>query len=129
MIFLYPFYFLVISTFKTFREITINPTAFPTSLYLGNYVEIFEKTPVLQAFRNTLFLTVCSVLLIVIVGERAAYPIAFNPNKFNNANPEKAIDWRNSVDVRRTSADIVAMTSTNSASVRASPPSSPILSR
>ncbi len=85
MIFLYPFYFLVISTFKTFREITINPTAFPTSLYLGNYVDIFEKTPVLLAFRNTLFLTVCSVLLIVIVGEMAAYPIAFNPNKFNNA--------------------------------------------
>ena len=38
---------------------------------------------------------------------------------FNNANPDTAIAWRNSVDVRRTSADIVAMTSTNSASVRA----------
>ena len=84
-IFLYPFYFLVISTFKTLKEVAFSPTAFPTSLYLGNYVEVFEKTPVLVAFRNILFLTVCSVLLIVLVGEMAAYPIAFNPNKFNNA--------------------------------------------
>ena len=84
-VFLYPFYFLVISTFKTLREVSYNPTAFPTSLYLGNYIEVFQKTPIFTAFRNTLFLTLCSVLLIVIVGEMAAYPIAFNPNKFNNA--------------------------------------------
>lgn len=84
LVFLYPFYFLVISTFKTLREVSYNPTAFPTSLYLGNYVEVFEKTPILLAFRNTFFLTLCSVLLIVVIGEMAAYPIAFNPCKFNN---------------------------------------------
>lgn len=85
VVFLYPFYFLVISTFKTLREVSYSPTAFPTSLYLGNYVEVFQKTPILLAFRNTFFLTLCSVLLIVVIGEMAAYPIAFNPNKFNNA--------------------------------------------
>ena len=83
-VFLYPFYFLVISTFKTLKEVSYNPTAFPTSLYLGNYAEVFQKTPILLAFRNTLFLTLCSVLLIVIIGEMAAYPISFNENKFNN---------------------------------------------
>ena len=85
VVFLYPFYFLVISTFKTLREVSYNPTAFPTSLYLGNYVEVFQKTPILLAFRNTFLLTLCSVLLIVVIGEMAAYPIAFNHNKFNNA--------------------------------------------
>lgn len=85
VVFLYPFYFLVISTFKTLREVSYNPTAFPASLYLGNYVEVFQKTPILLAFRNTFFLTLCSVLLIVVIGEMAAYPIAFNSNKFNNA--------------------------------------------
>lgn len=84
-VFLYPFYFLVISTFKTLREVSYNPTAFPTSLYLGNYAEIFEKTPILTAFRNTIFLTLCSVLLIVIIGEMAAYPISFNDCKLNKA--------------------------------------------
>ena len=85
VVFLYPFYFLVISTFKTLREVSYNPTAFPASLYLGNYVEVFQKTPILLAFRNTFVLTLCSVLLIVVIGEMAAYPIAFNPSKFNNA--------------------------------------------
>lgn len=85
LIFLYPFYYLVISTFKTLREVSYNPTAFPTSLYLGNYVEIFTKTPIFRAFRNTFILTAVSVLLIVLIGEMAAYAIAYNENKFNNA--------------------------------------------
>ena len=83
VLFLYPFYFLVISTFKTLREVSYSPTAFPTSFYLGNYAEVFNKTPILTAFRNTAFLTVCSVFLIVMIGEMAAYPIVFNDNKFN----------------------------------------------
>ena len=82
---LYPFYFLVISTFKTLREVSYNPTAFPAAFYVNNYVEVFQKTPILTAFGNTLLLAVCSVLLIVVVGEMAAYPIVFNKNKFNGA--------------------------------------------
>lgn len=83
--FLYPFYFLVISTFKTLKDVSYNPTAFPTQLYLGNYAEVFEKTPILAAFRNTFLLTVCAVTVIVLIGEMAAYPIVFNENKLNNA--------------------------------------------
>lgn len=82
---LYPFYFLVISTFKTLKEVSYNPTAFPQSVYLNNYVEVFQKTPIINAFFNTLLITAGAVLLIVIVGEMAAYPIVFNENKFNNA--------------------------------------------
>ena len=82
---IYPFYFLVISTFKTLREVSYNPTAFPQSLYLDNYLEVFQKTPVLNAFLNTLMLTAASVVVIVIVGEMAAFPIVFNENKLNNA--------------------------------------------
>lgn len=85
IVFLYPFYFLLISTFKTLKDVSYNPTAFPTQLYLGNYVEVFEKTPILIAFRNTFFLTVCAVAVIVLIGEMAAYPIVCNENKFNSA--------------------------------------------
>ncbi len=85
IVFLYPFYFLIISTFKTLRDVSYNPTAFPTQLYLGNYIEVFTKTPILTAFRNTILLTVCSVAVIVFIGEMAAYPIVFNTNKLNNA--------------------------------------------
>lgn len=84
LVIIYPFYFLFISTFKTLREVSYNPTAFPQSLYLNNYIEVFEKTPIISAFSNTLLLTVCSVLLIVLIGEMAAYPIVYNKSKLNS---------------------------------------------
>lgn len=85
LVMLYPFYFLVISTFKTLREVSFNPTAFPETFYIKNYLDVFQKTPILTAFGNTLILAVCSVLLIVVVGEMAAYPIVYNANKLNNS--------------------------------------------
>jgi raffinose/stachyose/melibiose transport system permease protein len=81
---IYPFYFLLISTFKTLREVSYNPTAFPQSFYLNNYLEVFQKTPVVNAFFNTLLLAVLGVVVIVVVGEMAAYPIVFNENMLNN---------------------------------------------
>ncbi len=82
-VFLYPFYFLVISTFKTLREVAYNPTAFPATFYFNNYQEVFQKTPVIHAFFNICIITVCSVLLIMLFGEMAAYPIVYNENKLN----------------------------------------------
>ena len=81
---IYPFYFLLISTFKTLREVSYNPTAFPQSFNLNNYLEVFQKTPVVNAFFNTLLLAVLGVVVIVVVGEMAAYPIVFNENTLNN---------------------------------------------
>ena len=85
IIFLYPFYYLVINTFKTMQEMSFNPVAFPTQPFLDNYRDIFSQGQIYRAFGNTFLITVCSVLLIVIIGEMAAYPIVFNANKLNNA--------------------------------------------
>ena len=41
IVFLYPFYYLVINTFKTMQEMSFNPVAFPTVLFLDNYKDIF----------------------------------------------------------------------------------------
>lgn len=85
IIFLYPFYYLVINTFKTMQEMSFNPVAFPMQPFLDNYRDIFSQGQIYRAFGNTFLITVCSVLLIVIIGEMAAYPIVFNANKLNNA--------------------------------------------
>ena len=84
LLMLYPFYFLVVSTFKTLREVSYSPTAFPQAFYVQNYLEVFEKTPIVHAFGNTILLTLCSVFVIVLVGLMAAYPIVYNPCKLNN---------------------------------------------
>ena len=63
IIFLYPFYYMVINTFKSMSEMSFSPTAFGI----------------------TAVITVCSVLAIVVIGEMAAYPLAFRASKLDKA--------------------------------------------
>ncbi|HUR08652.1 MAG TPA: carbohydrate ABC transporter permease, partial [Nonomuraea sp.] len=61
-----PFYYIVVNTFKTQAETSASPLAPPTSLYLDNYVRVFESTPILQAFLNTLYVTVASIVIMLV---------------------------------------------------------------
>ena len=72
LIFLYPFYYMVINTFKTMADMSMNPTGLPKEVYLQNYVDILTNPQIYQSFGNTLFITVCSVLAIVVIGEKQA---------------------------------------------------------
>lgn len=85
LIFLYPFYYMVINTFKTMAEMSFSPTGFPAKLYLDNYKDMLTNLQIYRSFGNTIIITVCSVLAIVIIGEMAAYPIAFRKSKLNDA--------------------------------------------
>lgn len=84
LVFVYPFYYLVISTIKTQQEVAYEPAGLPKSLYLDNYISIFESGVLGRAFFNTITITLFAVVLIVFIGEMAAYPIVFRKNKFNN---------------------------------------------
>lgn len=83
LLFLYPFYYLVVSTLKTQSEMAFNPVGLPMKPDLANYAAQLGNGHLGQAFLNTTFLTVCSVLLIVVIGEMAAYPIVYRPGKLN----------------------------------------------
>ena len=65
IIFLYPFYYMVINTFKTMSEMSFSPTAFPAQLFLDNYKDILTNLQIYRAFGITAVITVCSVLAIV----------------------------------------------------------------
>lgn len=64
------------SAFKSNGDILKNPTAFPTSFYIGGFEYLFSKTDFLGAFGNSVFLTVVSELLIIVVVPMGAYGIA-----------------------------------------------------
>lgn len=85
VVFLYPFYYMVINTFKPMSEMSFSPTSLPSKLFLDNYLDILSNAQIYRAFGNTLIITVCSVLAIVLIGEMAAYPIAFRKSKLNDA--------------------------------------------
>jgi len=68
-----PFYYIVVNTLKTQQETGNAPLALPSHLFFDNYLAVFQTIPVAQNFLNTLYLTVVSVALMLIVGSMAAY--------------------------------------------------------
>jgi raffinose/stachyose/melibiose transport system permease protein len=74
----FPFYYIVINTFKTQQETASDPLALPTRWSLDNYVEVFQTLPVAQSFSNTVFVTASSVLLMLLVGSMAAFAAILN---------------------------------------------------
>lgn len=85
VIFLIPIFFALISAFKSNGDILKNPMAFPTSLYLQNFVDLFQQSDFLGAIRNSLILTVVSEVLIVLVVPMAAYGIVRKNSKWTKA--------------------------------------------
>ncbi|WP_234124619.1 carbohydrate ABC transporter permease [Clostridium hydrogenum] len=83
--YLVPFLFVLFNSFKTNAEILINPLKAPGKISLANYVSAFEKMDYVHAFVNSLIVTTCSVLLIVVLSSMTAYVLARKKWKFNNA--------------------------------------------
>lgn len=76
LVVVFPFYYLVVNTLKTAQDAAFNPISLPQELYFDNYIEAFEQMKFFNAFKNTLILTVCSMILVIIIGAMAAYPVA-----------------------------------------------------
>ena len=83
--FAFPIFITFITAFKTNGEILRNPVAFPESLYLENFSFLFTRTQIPRAILNTLFLTVVSEILIVVVVPLSSYAIARYPSRWTNA--------------------------------------------
>ena len=81
VLFIYPVYFAVISAFKSNGEILKAPLAFPTELYLQNFKDLFAKTDFFTAIWHTVFLTVVSEVLIILVVPLSAYAIERHHSK------------------------------------------------
>ena len=83
--YIYPIFIVFITAFKSNGEILRNPIAFPEGFYLENFVFLFTRTQIPRAIFNTLFLTVVSEVLIVIVVPMSSYAIARHASKWTNA--------------------------------------------
>ena len=76
IIFLIPFYFVIVNSVKTFSEIVRNAAALPTTLQWNNYVLAFGQIRFTQVFINTLTVTVFSVAGMVVLGSMAGWKLA-----------------------------------------------------
>ena len=84
VIILAPFYVAICYAFKSRTEIVKTKLAFPTSLYLGNFLEAVGIPHYFTAFRNSVIVAVCMVVCIIFISSTGAYIITRRNNKFYN---------------------------------------------
>ena len=77
-LFLSPIFIVVINAFKTPMETAENVLSLPTSLHLENFSKAIKVTNFWVSLRNSVIVTVSSVLLIVLCSAMAGYIIARN---------------------------------------------------
>ncbi|MGL4799922.1 MAG: carbohydrate ABC transporter permease [Cellulosilyticaceae bacterium] len=83
--FIMPLLFTLISSLKDNREIFASPFALPETYRFENYVIAWKEANMSQFFFNSVFISVGTVVLLIIVASMAAFVIArfnFKGNKF-----------------------------------------------
>lgn len=83
LIFVFPFVFVIINSFKTNGEILESPFAFPKSINFSHFAEVIQKMNFSVTFRNSLVITVCSVVLILLFSSMTAYYLVRHNTRFS----------------------------------------------
>lgn len=78
---LFPLYLVIINSFKTLEEAGKNFFALPSSLNLTNFKQLFTDSNYWAFLKNSLLITVLSMVLIMIFVPSVSYSIARNFDK------------------------------------------------
>lgn len=83
VLFLLPFFILLINSVKPLRDITLNPLAMPHSLVLTNFSRAWKVLSIPLIMRNSAIITFSSVLLIILFSSMATYWMERHPTLFS----------------------------------------------
>ena len=76
LVWLFPIYIILTNSFKSREEMYANALALPKNFSLGYYLDAMNRMDFLNAFKNSLILTVVSVGLLIILCTMAAWMMA-----------------------------------------------------
>ncbi len=76
IVIIYPILNLLLSSFKTTREIFTNPFSFPAEWRFSNYVKVWQKGGFDMYFVNSIVITAIAMALVLLFGSMAANGIA-----------------------------------------------------
>ena len=71
-----PIYMMIVTSFKTNKEIFKSPLAIPSSFNLAGYEKVLKLNDFGRFYANSFIVTVAAILIFVIAGLLAAYAIA-----------------------------------------------------
>lgn len=83
LLFLSPFYILIINSFKSKKEIFESSIKFPTEWIFDNYAEAFEKLDFIKALSMSLIVSIISIVVIVIFTSMAAWTLQRTKGKIS----------------------------------------------
>lgn len=83
ILFLIPFFLVLLNSFKANKEIILDPLSFPQVINLQGYAKAFTAMNYLGTFKNSLIITVFSIVFIILFAVMCAYFFARNNWKIN----------------------------------------------
>lgn len=83
IIFIIPFYLMVINSFKTTQQFVDSPFSLPQSIDFKNYFDAFDHMNFLNAIGNSAIITSISVVLIILTSSMAAHFLVRHKWKIN----------------------------------------------
>lgn len=83
LIAIYPIFLMIASSFKSTAEIFKNPLGLPKSFSFAPYQKLLESIPFTDFMLNSLFVSVVTVILILLFSSMAAFYIARFSFKWN----------------------------------------------
>src|SRR5699024_3390329 len=84
LLWLFPFYLIVTNSFKTPKGIFASVLSLPHPSTGDNYVNSFHALNFITSLTNSLIITVCSVLVIILASSMAAYALQRNHSKLSS---------------------------------------------
>lgn len=82
LVYLFPFYIIIMLSFKPKSDLN-SRLSLPKTLYLDNYIGILQSGEILIAIKNNIIIIIGSLIVIVVAGSLAAYPLARLQTRFN----------------------------------------------
>lgn len=84
LLWFYPFFLIIMNSFKTKGEIFNDTLGMPNSLELSNYSEAIDKLDFAQTAFNSVMITVVSIVIIVFASSMAAYALSRNTSRLSS---------------------------------------------
>ena len=81
---LFPMYIMLVNSFKGRAQIFTDTIGLPKSLDFSYYISAIEKMKFLKALSNSLFVTIISIVLIIIFSSMSAWAIVRSNSKLAN---------------------------------------------
>ncbi|MGX6978892.1 carbohydrate ABC transporter permease [Vagococcus elongatus] len=83
-VWIYPFYLIVINSFKTKSQIFQDTLGLPEGLEFSNYTTALDKLDFKNTALNSILITIFSLFFVVIVSSMAAYGLSRNKSKLSS---------------------------------------------